>query len=503
MSRAVYQDFVVRARDRFTRPMQNMQRQTTMFSRNAQRSLGRVNNSFDRMRRLARFATGAIATGLVARGIGRLVSAGADLEGVTTQFETLTGSIESARDLVSQMNEFAASTPLQFDTLAQGTQRLMAFGVAQDDVLDTLQMLGDAALGDANKLDSLTRAFGKVQARGKASMEEINMVIDAGVPIMDALNQEFGTTTEELSGMIRNGEVTSQVFQQAFRRMTTEGGQFANGMERQSQTAAGMFSTLKDNVQLTAATLGQALLPTVKDLTTDLIELTGRLRSWIGENEDLIQQKVEDVITGIGNAVRFLGRMWDNGTIPALITAVATFKTLTAAVAAAQAVMVTFKAAQAAAAAAGGVLNAVLLANPIGLIIAGVAALVAGIVLLVKNWDKLKAAMQRFGEWVSNVFAGVLEGINGAIERVANFLGISNSRDADEGRASNAERYGMSSENMGNPRTFPGTVARSTVSENRSTVDINMNGLPSGSTVRQTGSAPGVSLNTGFQGATP
>jgi len=45
--------------------------------------------------------------------------------------------------------------------------------------------------------------------------------------------------------------------------------------------------------------------------------------------------------------------------------------------------------------------NAAMTANPIGAVIVGVAALVAGIVVLVKNWDKVTAAVKRAWEWLT------------------------------------------------------------------------------------------------------
>lgn len=50
--------------------------------------------------------------------------------------------------------------------------------------------------------------------------------------------------------------------------------------------------------------------------------------------------------------------------------------------------------------------NAAMTANPIGLIIAGIAALVAGIVWLVLNWDKVKAAGVAAWDWIKNAWSG-------------------------------------------------------------------------------------------------
>jgi hypothetical protein len=51
--------------------------------------------------------------------------------------------------------------------------------------------------------------------------------------------------------------------------------------------------------------------------------------------------------------------------------------------------------------------NITLAANPIGLIILGVAALIAGTIALVKNWDKVKAALAKFWIWVKNLFYNI------------------------------------------------------------------------------------------------
>jgi len=50
--------------------------------------------------------------------------------------------------------------------------------------------------------------------------------------------------------------------------------------------------------------------------------------------------------------------------------------------------------------------NAAMSANPIGLIIIAIAALVAGIVWLVLNWDKVKAAGVGAWEWIKNAWSG-------------------------------------------------------------------------------------------------
>lgn len=76
--------------------------------------------------------------------------------------------------------------------------------------------------------------------------------------------------------------------------------------------------------------------------------------------------------------------------------------------------------------------NVAVTANPIGLIIVGIAALIAGIVLLVKNWDTVKNAGTAAWDWIKGAWSGagaffagigssISGGFKGAFSAVAGF----------------------------------------------------------------------------------
>lgn len=469
---------IFQAVDRMTRPMGNMQKGVRNFSRRSNRNFRSVSDSMNSMRNIARLAVGAFVTDGIARDIGSLVSAAADLEGVTTQFETLTGSIENANHLVDELRSLTARTPLQFEDIAQGAQRLLAFGIVQEDINDTMQTLGDTALGNSQRLESLVRAYGKVSARGKASMEEINMVIDAGVPIMDELAKGFGVTIEELQKMIRDGAVTADVFQDAFKSMTSEGGQFFRGMERQSQTFNGLVSTMKDNITILAGTLGTALLPHFKVLTARIIEISQAANEWVMNNEDLIKAKLDQYIDNIGKALQFLVTNWQNGLIPAVLASVAAFTAFIKIATALRTVIIAVQGAKLAAAAAGGILNAVMAANPFGLIVLTIAAVTAGIVILINKLGGLQAIMDRMTRARERLF-GAFNEQGGAGSDAWDTAGGGNN----------------------------GVMTRNSNSTSTSRLEVDFSGMPAGARTRQTGSAPGISVNTGgaasLIGATP
>jgi tape measure domain-containing protein len=193
-----------------------------------------------------------------------------DFEMNQVAFETMLKSADKAKKLLKDITAFTAKTPFQLDDVVKGSKRLLAFGVAGNDVIDTMRKLGDAASGNAQTLDTLTLAYGKIRARGKASMEELNMILEAGVPILDALSESYGVTQAQLFKMVEQGKVSFDDINDALTDLTTGTGQFAGMMQKQSQTLTGMFSTLKDTISLIALKAGQEMLPVFKELTMEL-----------------------------------------------------------------------------------------------------------------------------------------------------------------------------------------------------------------------------------------
>lgn len=250
----------------------------------------------------------AIGVGAAVAAIGwKAIEAAADMEMLTTQFEVMLGSAEKAEALMDQLNEFAATTPFALEDLSKGTQNLLSFGVAEENVIDVMRMLGDTAGGNVEKLNTLVLAYGKVQTKGKASLEELNMMAERGLPIFDILSQQLGVTREEFFKMVSAGKVTADDVTQAFRTLTSEGGMFFQGMEMQSQTFNGIMSTLKDNIKLLLAAIGGELLPVagklIRMLTTlvqgSLGDLISALVSGLGPVLEMVSQLLEEVFKAV------------------------------------------------------------------------------------------------------------------------------------------------------------------------------------------------------------
>lgn len=218
---------------------------------------------------------GIVAVAAVAK---KAIEEAADMETIAVSFDVLIGNAEKAKKVIADLRAFSASTPLQFADIAKGAQNLMAFGIEADDVRDKMEMLGNVSMGNTAKLESVVRAYGKIQAKGKASLEELNMITEAGIPIMKELASQYNVTGEEMFKLISAGTVGFADVDKALQAMTASGGQFEGMLERQSETASGLFSTLKDNISITLAEIGDVLLPDIKKILVEITEVVKKMQ---------------------------------------------------------------------------------------------------------------------------------------------------------------------------------------------------------------------------------
>ena len=261
-------------------------------------------------------AIGAASTAIVALGkIG--LDYNSQMEQYTTNFTTMLGSQEAAVQKVEELKKFAASTPLSMDDLAKGTQTLLAFGVESENSTGILRQLGDIALGDADKMQRLSTAFGKATASGKVTGDTVQQMIDAGWNPLIQISQSAGETMEETQKRMSAGAISVEELQAAMEAVTSGTGQFAGGMEAASHTTQGLISTLQDNARalvgevfqpISDGLLGEALpgaIEAISGLTTafrengisGMIEAAGGIvGSAIGEFTNALPQFVNTAV---------------------------------------------------------------------------------------------------------------------------------------------------------------------------------------------------------------
>ena len=337
----------------------------------------------------------------------------AQMESYLTNFKVMLGDEQLAAEKLEEIRRMAASTPFSLSDLTEGTQTLLQFGVAADDTTGVLKRLGDISLGNADKLQTLVRAYGKMSSAQKVTLENVNMMIDAG---FNPLNQICDATGESMSALykrISDGKVSFNELEAAVAAATSEGGQFYNGMLEASQNFNGRLSTLKDNVAALTGELTSGLFSALGDILVKANELV------VSITEDDAKMAALKETIGVLTAA-----------VVAVTAAVLSYKATVAAATAITALHTAATTAMAAAhkaAAAGATglqvaqaaLNTVLSANPIGLV---VAALAAGLVTAYHTSETFRSAVDSafsaIQKTASNVIGSVVDWINELVARI-------------------------------------------------------------------------------------
>lgn len=362
---------------------------------------------------MANLASQAISK--VVDGFKELVGGAVDyqksMEYYTTSFTVMTGSADKASETVKKLADIGATTPFDMPQLADATSLLMNFGFSADDAVDSMMMLGDISQGNADKLDTIARAYGKMNSAQKVSLESINMMIDAGFNPLQEISEHTGESMQSLYDRISKGKVSVDEITESMVRSTSEGGKYFQSMDAQSQTLDGRLSTLSDTVN---SKLGEALQPILQKAADEWIpNITNAIDNM---DIDSVVSVIDEIVSSVGDLFGFI--MNNGDTIISLVAGIGTAM-LTWNVASMINGVVTavkrYQEANEGATVAQALLNGVLHANPIMFVVTLLAGLIATIITL---WN----TNEGFRNAVINVWNAFKETVGNAITAVGGFI---------------------------------------------------------------------------------
>lgn len=197
----------------------------------------------------------------------------AQIEKYTTGFTNMLGSAEAAQQVMSQIQEDAAKTPFDVESLTKANQYLISAGENASYARNTIMALGDAVSATGGTNDELNRMAQNLQQianTGKATAVDIKQFAYAGIDVYGILADYTGKSTAEVQNMTISYDLLTQALQAA----SEEGGRYYNAMSDLSQTQNGITNTLKDNVKQLAGLLTSDLSDAVGSVKTKLNEMT-------------------------------------------------------------------------------------------------------------------------------------------------------------------------------------------------------------------------------------
>lgn len=345
---------------------------------------------------VAPLASAFAVGGVIAFGRG-MVQAAADAQAYGTSLEVMLKSKTSADAMVAQVKQFAATTPFELPEIQAASKQMLALGFESSTVVPQLKVLGNVASALNQPIGEIAYLFGTARSQGRLYTNDLMQFMNRGIPVVSELSKVMGVSEAQVRKLTEEGKVGFSELEKVMNNLGGSGGRFDGLMDRQSKTIGGMLSNLSDSWGQFKADIGVSLAPLISGGIGMLQDALGGLRSamdWVKDHGPL----VTGILEGVGIAVGLYTLALATN---AVATFIATVRTAGFATAIGLQTVVTegITAATALWEGAQWAINAALDANPIGVVIMAIAALVAAVIWLVNHWKQVTAYLE--GMWAS------------------------------------------------------------------------------------------------------
>lgn len=233
-----------------------------------------------------------------------LVSAG-QMEQTYLSLERITGDKGQTDQLMDGLKNVAITSPFNIDELAQGSQLLLSYGFALDQVIPMLKTAGNASVGlnqGTGGVNSILSALGQIKSMGNLGIENIDQLDAIGIDAWGYLEKSFGKSEKGIKKLVRQGLIPADKAIQSIVDGMNQDPKFINQMLNQSKTLFGLFENIKEIFDL------NILLPFGEGIRDGILpHLTKFVDKITGSQEKL--QGFSDSLKNIGNMVGdFLGQ---------------------------------------------------------------------------------------------------------------------------------------------------------------------------------------------------
>lgn len=199
------------------------------------------------------------------------------LEYAQIAYSNLFGNTELATEFINVLKDFAAVTPFGFTEAEKAAKRLLAYGIEYKNVMYVMQGVLSASTmtGSAQTIESVSRALGQINTKGRLYNEEMRQLTEAGIPAYEILQEKLGLTQDQLKNLAKNA-VPASVAINALVDGINE--RFGGVAQVSNLTMQGLFANLKDNLLMISSEAIQPLFNRIKALLVPFVEFVTELR---------------------------------------------------------------------------------------------------------------------------------------------------------------------------------------------------------------------------------
>lgn len=199
------------------------------------------------------------------------------LEYAQISYSSLFGDTQLATEFINVLKDFAAVTPFGFTEAEKAAKRLLAYGIEYKNVMYVMRGVLSASTmtGSAQTIESVSRALGQINTKGRLYNEEMRQLTEAGIPAYEILQEKLGLTQDQLKNLAKNA-VPASVAINALVDGINE--RFGGVAQVSNLTMQGLFANLKDNLLMISSEAIQPLFNRIKALLVPFVEFVTELR---------------------------------------------------------------------------------------------------------------------------------------------------------------------------------------------------------------------------------
>jgi tape measure domain-containing protein len=209
-------------------------------------------------------------------------------------FKSILGSGEAANKMMSELAEFAKTSPFPRQAFIEATQQMLAFGYSAKDVVPTLDAIQNAVAatgGSAEQIGEIANVLSKVQSTGKFTAQTLNELGYRGIDAAKLIGQGMNQTAQQVRESITKGTLDSK---QALRVLTE---QMAVTYKGAAEGVKNTWVGATDRVRGAMRDIGSAIVEPFISKTGGGLAL-----DWANKFADLLRA-LEPLVTPLVNAV--------------------------------------------------------------------------------------------------------------------------------------------------------------------------------------------------------
>lgn len=395
--------------DQFSRAFDGASKQVDGLERssgNAQLTVGKL------LKTIGLVAAGAAAFRMVRDSVQTAFKRIDTMEQFNRVMTTITGSSDDASRALNATNEAVTGTAYALDVAAAAVQNFVTRGVEVDKATNYIEAWGDAVAfygdGSNEQFANVTDALAKMVTKGKVNMDQLNRLFDAGIPAVEIYAQATGQSASDVQDALSAGEISAEQFIDTVSEAIMEGTNGVTNIAGAAKEAGASWGAVFGNMRIAVARGVANIIQSLDEMLVNngLPDMRAMVVSF-GSHFESVLNKVAEGIPAAIDKFKELYRAIEPF-IP-IITQIAILFGGYIAVLASVNTLVK------AGAILWGILKAVLISNPIGMVIA---ALVGLGLALYHAWN----TSEEFRDKATAVFEKVRSVVQTVIEFIVSFI---------------------------------------------------------------------------------